>query len=353
MPFHILWANRRTDVMLAGASGYIGRAVAAEFAGRGHHVTSVVRRGDPTVTRYLQRFGPVYELDVTDADSVAPLALKRPAVRVAVSCLASRSGEPADAWRVDYQANVNFLEAARAAGATRFVLLSAICVQNPRLEFQRAKLAFEAKLAASGLSYAIVRPTAYFKSLAGQIPRLRQGKPFVLFGDGPGPACLPISERDLASFIVDRSVDEERWNGIFPVGGPGPAVTPQARGEMLFRLLGRPARFRRLPLGIFDAVGAPLSWLGRGIPSLAAKAELARIGRFYATEPMLLKDPETGRYEAHRTPAHGEDTLEDFYRHVIAQGLGGQELGAQAIFSLPAGRRGSTGRPGRRPAARQ
>jgi divinyl chlorophyllide a 8-vinyl-reductase len=54
------------------------------------------------------------------------------------------------------------------------VLLSAICVQKPLLEFQRAKLKFEAELQATAeadpsLTYSIVRPTAFFKSLGGQV----------------------------------------------------------------------------------------------------------------------------------------------------------------------------------------
>jgi hypothetical protein len=42
--------------------------------------------------------------------------------------------------------------------------------------------------------------------------------------------------------------------------------------------------------------------LGRTIPSLAEKAELARIVRYYATESMLVFDPSTGRYDATSTP---------------------------------------------------
>lgn len=41
---------------------------------------------------------------------------------------------------------MNTLEAGRAAGAKHYVLLSAICVQKPLLEFQKAKLKFEAAL---------------------------------------------------------------------------------------------------------------------------------------------------------------------------------------------------------------
>ena len=53
-----------------------------------------------------------------------------------------------DSWRVDYRATLHTLQAARGLGATHFVLLSAICVQKPLLEFQRAKLKFEEELAA-------------------------------------------------------------------------------------------------------------------------------------------------------------------------------------------------------------
>lgn len=44
------------------------------------------------------------------------------------------------------QATKNVLDVARERGASHFVLLSAICVQKPLLEFQRAKLKLEADL---------------------------------------------------------------------------------------------------------------------------------------------------------------------------------------------------------------
>ena len=75
-----------------------------------------------------------------------------------------------DSWAIDYQATLNTLEVAQEMGASHFVLLSAICVQKPLLEFQHAKLKFEEALqSAQGITYSIVRPTAFFKSLAGQV----------------------------------------------------------------------------------------------------------------------------------------------------------------------------------------
>lgn len=79
-----------------------------------------------------------------------------------------------DSWAVDYQATKNVLDVARQQGTQHFVLLSAICVQKPLLEFQRAKLKLEAELqTADDITYSIVRPTAFFKSLAGQVDSSR------------------------------------------------------------------------------------------------------------------------------------------------------------------------------------
>ena len=71
--------------------------------------------------------------------------------------------------------------------------------------------------------------------------------------------------------------------------------------------------------------------VGASSPSLAEKAELARIGRYYATESMLVLDPETGRYDAAATPSTGTETLFDFYRALVAGGAA-PELGDHAVF---------------------
>jgi divinyl chlorophyllide a 8-vinyl-reductase len=174
------------------------------------------------------------------------------------------------------------------------VLLSAICVQKPLLEFQRAKLAAEQALVASGLTYSIVQPTAFFKSLSGQIKRVQAGKPFLLFGDGTMTACKPISDADLGRYLAECVTDPDRSNRILPIGGPGPAITPRDQGEMLFRLMGQTPRFRRVPVRMMDGIIATLDALGHLSPRFRAKAGLARIGRYYATESMLLLNPETG-----------------------------------------------------------
>lgn len=316
-------------ICLIGATGTIGRATAAALVARGHNVTSFVRahagHGGSVASTAVKI------VDVTDPASIARDGFDGERFDAVVTCMASRTGSPKDAWAIDHRAHLNVLEAAERAGVEHFILLSAICVQKPLLAFQHAKLAFEAALTRSGLRYSIIRPTAFFKSLSGQIERVRKGRPFLIFGDGTLTACKPISDADLANYIADCLDDETRWNRILPIGGPGEAITPRQQGEALFALLGQPPRFRSVPVALLGGIIAGLGAIGRIVPALAAKAELARIGRYYATESMLVLDLVTGRYDAAATPSTGAETLVDFYRSVLA-GAAAPDRGDHAVF---------------------
>lgn len=312
--------------------------MARALVARGHQVVCIVRPragvggglAPEHSVRLLEgatvRFG-----DVSDPASLGRDGICGERFDAVVSCLASRTGLPEDAWAIDHRANVNALAAAQDCGAAHFVLLSAICVQKPVLAFQFAKLAFEKVLMASGMTYSIVRPTAFFKSLSGQVERVRQGKPFLVFGDGELTACKPIGDDDLAGYLADCLDDATRWNRVLPIGGPGPALTPLQQGEHLFKLFGRPARFKHVPVALLDVIIGGLAAAGHVVPSLAKKAELARIGRYYATESMLVFAPATGRYDADATPSTGRETLFDFYAR-LAAGAAAPERGDHAVF---------------------
>ena len=312
-------------IVLLGATGTIGRATFAALVERGHTVVCFVRA--PTDIAGAT----VRVVDVTDPGSLTRDGFAGERFDAVVSCMASRTGVAKDAWAIDHRAHLHVLEAARHAGVGHFVLLSAICVQKPLLAFQQAKLAFEAALVQSGLRYSIVRPTAFFKSLSGQVERVRKGRPFLIFGDGTLTACKPISDHDLADYIADCLSDPSRWNRILPIGGPGSAITPREQGEALFAMLGRPPRFKSVPVVLLDAIAGGLGLLGKIVPSLAAKAELARIGRYYATESMLVLDPGNGRYDPAATPATGSQTLFDFYQALV-DGAAMPDRGDHAVF---------------------
>ena len=325
-------------ILLLGASGTIGLATARALMRQGHELVCFLRRpknsqsskADDKLSASLAgatlRFGDPCNLSSLQNDGFAHERFD-----AVVSCLASRTGSPKDAWRVDHEAHLFVLQAAQASGVRIFVQLSAICVQKPKLAFQHAKLAFEKALMASGLTYVIVRPTAFFKSLSGQLNRVKEGKPFLIFGDGTLTACKPISDDDLADFIAGSLLDPTKHNQILPIGGPGPAITPLAQGEYLFQLLGKVPRFKRVPVGMLDVIIGLLSVIGKVIPAAADKAELARIGRYYATESMLVWNEATGRYDPDGTPSYGRQTLWDAYEAYV-QGEGVPDRREHAVF---------------------
>ena len=330
--------GQHMKVFVMGATGSIGRATVRALLRQGHQVVCFVRSplvgGGRQTAQGIAALWPGAELrrgEVTDPASLARDGFCGEHFDALVSCLASRTGVPHDAWAIDYQAQVNALEAARTAGVTQVVLLSAICVQKPMLAFQHAKLAFEKVLTESGLTYSIVRATAFFKSLSGQVERVKKGKPFLLFGDGTLTACKPVSDDDLGEYLAGCLDDTTRHNRVLPIGGPGPAITPRQQGEYLFALLGQTPRFKQVPVRLLDVIIGVLDIAGRVAPSLKDKAELARIGRYYATQSMLVHNPVTGRYDADATPSTGTQTLFDYYDSLVA-GTAVAERGDHAVF---------------------
>ncbi len=325
-------------VALFGATGTIGRVTAKALLEQGHDLFCPVRQRavdrHPAASASVGAQLPGVEFHVIEGGSVADLPpdfFGKHRIDAVISCLASRTGTPADAWDVDFRLNAHLLKLAQQADVRHFVLLSAICVQKPLLAFQHAKLAFEDLLTKSGIGYSIVRPTAFFKSLSGQLRRLQQDKPYLLFGDGRLTACKPISDHDLAQFLARCLVDVDKQKRILPVGGPGAAITPIEQGEYLFKRLGKAPRYQRVPVAMMDAIIHALKFGGYLIPSLKAKAELAQIGRYYATESMLVWDPHALCYDADATPSYGTQTLFDYYDQLIT-GEQQLDLGDHAVF---------------------
>jgi divinyl chlorophyllide a 8-vinyl-reductase len=326
-------------VAVFGATGYIGRFVVKELVERGYQVMAFARKssgigglkGQADVVADFPgaevRFG-----DVTNPASLAEQAFREP-TDVVISCLASRTGGKKDSWAIDYEANLNAYKEGKKAGVAHFVMLSAICVQKPILEFQKAKLAFETQLREDNdITHTIVRPTAFFKSIAGQFESCRKGLPYIMFGDGKLTSCKPISEKDLACFLANCVNQADKINQILPIGGPGPALSARTQGEILFKTLGRPPRMLSFPMAVMNTPTAILEKVAMLLPAVEDTAEFARIGCYYASESMLVWDEKRDCYDPDATPSFGEDTLVQFFARVNKEGMAGQELGDAALF---------------------
>jgi len=312
--------------VVAGATGYIGKSIVRESVRQGYKTVALVRdkkKVESDEGKLL--YGTFFEgADVVECDVCDPAKLTDTLMEISsrgngkidtiISCLASRSGIKKDAYAIDYQATLNCLESGRVANARHFVLLSAYCVKNPWLQFQQAKLKFESALTEQkDMTYSIVRPTAFFKSVSGQLEVIQQGAPFVMFGDGEVTRCNPISEADLAKYMIDCIKDKSRLNKIINLGGPDEPLTMKRQGEMLYKAVGKEPNFLYAPLWLFDAIIDSLQWVSDTFKSeqFENAAELGRIGKYYAVEDMLTTDPEE---------KFGTMTLQEHYNKIAVEG---------------------------------
>jgi len=313
--------NGEKVAVIAGASGYIGKSTVRESVRQGYKTIALVRdktkvESEEGKLMYGTFFegAEVLECDVCDPEKLTDTFKEIGNIDAVISCLASRSGIKKDAYAIDYQATLNCLESGRAVNARHFVLLSAFCVKNPWLQFQQAKLKFEEALTdQKDMTYSIVRPTAFFKSVSGQLEVIQQGAPFVMFGDGEVTRCNPISEADLATYLIDSIKDKSRENKIINLGGPDEPLTMKKQGEMLYKAVGKEPNFFYAPLWLFDTIIDSLQWFADTFSSekFENAAELGRIGKYYAVEDMLTTDPEE---------KFGTMTLQEHYDKIAVEG---------------------------------
>lgn len=297
-----------TKIFVAGSTGYIGKNVVKYALDNGFDVVTAKRHSDNKPGQLNKKL-KVIKISNNDNNWIADLEK----VDVIISCLASRTGEPKDAHLVDYKLNCLLLEKAKALKCSQFILLSAICVQKPRLAFQFEKLAFEEELKKSGLNFSIVRPTAYFKSLSGQIENIKKGKPYVYFGDGQITQCNPISEKDLSLYILSCIKDKTKWRKILPIGGPKQSLTPKDIGKILFEIFEVSPKYKSFPTKLLDAIRLLLLIISPFSNWAKNKSELIKIAKYYATESMLIWDEKKECYDANMTPSTGKDTLRDYF----------------------------------------
>ena len=314
-----------TKVLLLGYTGYIGTTLANVLLEKNIQIVCPVRN-----ERALKKKENIVFVNMSQIESFIETSKVKPTT--VISCIASRKGGITDSWDVEYTLNKFFLNLCKRVGINRFILLSAICVQKPTLEFQKAKLAFETLLKNSTLEYEIIRPTAFFKSLSGQIDRVKKGKSFIVFGNGELTTCKPISARDLSEFIIGFVLRKRAQNKIHLVGGPGPPISPKNQAELLFKLSKNEKKITRISPSLFLVIIYVLMPLSKISKKIQDFREFLKIAYYYATESMLFWDEKNHAYSSDKTPEFGKDTLEDYYKKILDKDIVYKELKDQKLF---------------------
>jgi uncharacterized protein YbjT (DUF2867 family) len=204
-------------ILLAGGTGRLGTVLATRLTGHGLAVRVLTR--DPARAGHLAALGvEVATGDVRDRASLAP-ALD--GADVVVSAVHGFSG-PGDVSpaTVDYQGNINLIEAAKATD-TQLVLMSvAGAAEDSPMELFRMKHAAEEHLRASGVRWTIVRATAFFELWIDVLSQTatRSGRPLV-FGRGDNPINF-VSVTDVAALAEHAVTDPATRGHMLQIGGP-------------------------------------------------------------------------------------------------------------------------------------
>ncbi|WP_420326183.1 SDR family oxidoreductase [Mameliella sp.] len=240
------------NVLIAGATGYLGRFLCAEYTRRGHHVTALVRdsgraEGLADVLIEAEATRPETLIGVMDS------------VDLVVSALGiTRQTDGLGYREVDFQANLNLLREAEAAGVKRFAYVHVLNADAMAgVPLVDAKTDFVNALQASDMPATVIAPTGYFSDM-GEILAMAQRGRVWLFGQGT-QRLNPIHGADLAVAIADATDEGRGW---IEVGGPD-VMTQDEIASAAFAALGTAPRITHLPDALRRAVLAVLPFLPR------------------------------------------------------------------------------------------
>ena len=249
-------------VLVAGATGYLGQFVAREFKRRGHSVRALAR--SPAKLDHMKD-----ELDEIVAGEVTkPESIRRVCdeIDVVFSSIGITTQKDKLTFKdVDFQGNVHLLQVAQAAGVRKFIYVSVFDGPNLlHLDIVKAHEDFVDVLKASGLDYAVLRPTGYFSDMGAFLDMARKGRVY-LIGRG-GNRVNPIHGGDLAVSCVD-AMDGTAQE--IDVGGPD-VLTYREIAELAFRTLDKQPRITSVPVGVVKPVIAATRLFARHQAGLLA-----------------------------------------------------------------------------------
>lgn len=199
--------------LVTGATGGIGR-----------RVVRLLRQQEKSARAFVRLTSRYSELEHRGADIfIGDLRREKDIEKACwgVEYIISAHGSDSDALSLDYRANIELIDQAKAHGVKHFVFISVLGAERGYEDAPvfKAKRAVEQYLEASGLNYTILRPSGLASNLLPLAERFRETGLYLLIGD-PKNRTSVVSTDDLARIVVDSVTVAGARNQILPVGGP-------------------------------------------------------------------------------------------------------------------------------------
>jgi nucleoside-diphosphate-sugar epimerase len=242
--------TRARRLFITGASGFLGQSLLARLVASGFEkIVSLTRSAPPSASANVQWLRG----SLTDAASYAGALSGADCVLH----LAAATGKlpPKEYFSANVEGTRCLIEQCKLAGVRNFLFVSSIAAGFPdqtRYYYAQSKLQAEEIVRASGLRFAVVRPTMIFgrgsPALAG-LAKLAALPVVPMFGRGATPV-QPIAVEDLADFIL-RIVDNDLFRGeTFDLGGPDVVSIEELLKKIHVLLRHSNAKTLHLPLAL-------------------------------------------------------------------------------------------------------
>lgn len=232
--------------LVTGATGQIGRRIIRLLREEEQAARGFVRL-DSNYSEIEQRGADIFIGELTEEKDIAKACQD-------VKYVISAHGSGGNAQALDYRANVDLIDQAKAQGVEHFVYISVLGAQRGYEDSPtfKAKREVEKYLQKSGLNYTILQPSGLASDLIPLAERLRDTGFYLIIGDPKNRTSI-VSPDDLAKIAIDAVKIEGAKNQIFPVGGPE-VLKREEIPEILGRIFNREPLVVNVPLFVLDGV---------------------------------------------------------------------------------------------------
>jgi len=232
----LLGFGERRSVLVAGASGFLGRHLVRRLVSRGHEVRGLGRGAalpGPLVGTGIEwRRG-----DVTRAGGVTGAAAGCDVLVHLVGVRSERAGPSYRSVHVD--GTRRLLDEARRAGIARVVYVSALGARAGGGAFYHSKFEAERLVEEAALPGAVVRPAAVFgpeDHFTEPAVRWLRSFPILPVPASRGVRLRPASVEDVTDALC-QTVERDELDGTYAIAGPEPLEFVEAVREVA-RVLG-------------------------------------------------------------------------------------------------------------------
>jgi uncharacterized protein YbjT (DUF2867 family) len=190
-------------VLVAGATGYLGKYIVKELKKRGYWVRVLIRKEEQK--KAFNSVDDFFVGQITEPNTLKGVTKDIDWVFTTIGITRQKDG--VTYMDVDYQGNVNLLKESLIEKVERFQYISAINGDKLRhLKIFEAKEKFVDELKVSKINYSIMRPNGFFSDMSDFLSMAKNGRVY-LFGNG-NFKLNPIDGEDLAKVCVDNMENE-------------------------------------------------------------------------------------------------------------------------------------------------